>query len=540
MIKVHQHGLLPPCANARLVWDQIHKAHRYRNLLVEIECARRIAVRTLVGVKGAPLKPHQAQIDIINGLAADLRRGARALCACYWGTYQLVEDADQAMRKMPLWDDPRFVSWAGEGAVSVQLQGGLAPQLLTTDTQVQVLPRAAPLTRGPRQGQTPSTRKLLKLRVGSIKGKPVWAEWPLILDRDIPTSAIIKRVTVHCHRQGPRVTWSVEFTLDLPDVFNSTLDLSNCVGVDLGWRVSATGLRVCAWSDEIGTRAGELQLSEYDQGGFVRVDSLRSTRDQNFLAALKVLLSHRLQWPVGFRIKNMGQWRSPERLTKLVKFWRTCRFTGDALAFQQADQWRYHNEHLYRWEADQRMRTLRARREKYRLFAHTLVQQFDVLVLEQFDLRTFATRPTPADPIIDKVGRRETQQEEKARAYRHMAATSSLRLILENAFKSKGKLAVRISAHYTTKICHDCKHIEHFNAAKDITHACTRCGVVWDQDDNAAKNLCERYRTGQTAGSARIANTAESAEKVETRWARAKRMSHEKLTARNISSNGAE
>ena len=45
---VYQYGLLPPTRNAELVNDQMRLAHRYRNVLVEIERDRRTQVSAIL------------------------------------------------------------------------------------------------------------------------------------------------------------------------------------------------------------------------------------------------------------------------------------------------------------------------------------------------------------------------------------------------------------------------------------------------------------------------------------------------------------
>lgn len=536
MIRVYRYGSLAPTVNANLVRDQMHAAHRYRNQLVEIERGRRLAIRSLIPAgtdddKRAWLKSHKSEVAVIDERAADLRRGARALCEAHWGTYLLIEDADQASRKMPIWDDPRFVRWEGEGAVSVQLQGGLDVKGLSSDTQVQL--------------PAPDHRKhaTLRMRIGSEGRAPIWAEFPIKVHRPIPETARIKCVTMHVRKCGRRDVWSVDFTLELPEPIQIEKGSQGIVGVDLGWRVTGNELRVCAFTSEDGKDIGELRLSAHDLGGFERVETLRATRDQKFNEAKASLVALKLVWPevLAVRAAHMSQWRSAARLASFIRLWRNHRFAGDEQAYISAESWRYHDEHLWQWEASQRAKSLRSRREKYRIFAADLASKYDTLVLEEFDLRTFAKRPTKEDPIIDKHGRRETQQAERARAYRHLASTSELRMILEQAFHRRGKTSCRVSAVDTTRICASCGVVDReFDAAAEIDWSCKACGAEHDQDHNASDNLCERYRALEKSGSARTRKPA----KGEARWAKAKRLRAEKDaakdTARNAAGNSAE
>ncbi|MBW2673151.1 MAG: hypothetical protein JRD89_07015 [Deltaproteobacteria bacterium] len=166
--RVYQYGLLRPTGEADLVWEQLHSAHRYRNLLTELERKRRDSLRSIMSSyadiavleqaateandkrqealgavkyarkcsrsrsesqaarqqlqaarklvkvarealrerRRALLEDESArlQCDEVNAWAGAQRRAARAECGCYWGTYLLVEAAMDAAQKSPLYD----------------------------------------------------------------------------------------------------------------------------------------------------------------------------------------------------------------------------------------------------------------------------------------------------------------------------------------------------------------------------------------------------------------------------------------------------
>jgi hypothetical protein len=168
MIRVYKYHLGPPSEGADLVREQMLLAHRYRNVLTEIERARRAAIRELnlaagdvpaltvraeeataceeVAVRAVKAQRAKTrsrsetdqlrqalraarskrsecvrmvrearallrddpelkeQNDAINQRAKIMVRGARALSGVFWGTYLLVEDAAQASAKAPLYD----------------------------------------------------------------------------------------------------------------------------------------------------------------------------------------------------------------------------------------------------------------------------------------------------------------------------------------------------------------------------------------------------------------------------------------------------
>lgn len=202
-IRVYEYGLLPPHINGDLIDQQMVKAHRYRNMLVEIERERRDKVRAAMGAH-PDLAPLEEQLRSLNQQRDDMRisiqnhrrrtrkrdepaewrqavkdltgqikplrdqvktvrkavaedstvkaamaaaeehakirlKKARAECGVYWGTYLLQEQAADQARKERT--PPRFVRWQGEGRVSVQIQKGIPlSELWGEDTQIQIQP----------------------------------------------------------------------------------------------------------------------------------------------------------------------------------------------------------------------------------------------------------------------------------------------------------------------------------------------------------------------------------------------------------------
>lgn len=200
-IRVYEYGLLPPHTNAARVHEQMVRAHRYRNMLVEIERERRQKVREAMGAHpdlapleeqlrtlverrdavregiraqrrrtrsrsespearqavkdlAAQIKPLRDQVKAVRKAVAEdstvreamagaeasakaRLKKARHDCGVYWGTYLLQEAAADQARKERT--PPKFVRWRGEGRVSVQIQKGIdLDDLFGSDTQVHV------------------------------------------------------------------------------------------------------------------------------------------------------------------------------------------------------------------------------------------------------------------------------------------------------------------------------------------------------------------------------------------------------------------
>jgi hypothetical protein len=361
------------------------------------------------------------------------------------------------------------------------------------------------------------------------------------LHRPLPEGGRIKRVNVSLRRRGPHEEWSVEVTVDLGAVVPTGHGIG-AVAVDLGWRVVPGGLRVARWGGE--GVSGELCLTDWDLGGLTKPDELRSIRDRNFAAAREELgawlkAQDPASLPAWFvtATQHLGQWRSIARLVNLVRRWGAARAEDAAArqtlgrfaaslrpddedAYVALEAWRYRDHHLWAWESAQRVSSLRHRREVYRVFAAHLARRYEVLVLEDFDLRRIATRaPVGADQAENEV----------ARHHRQLAAVSELRLCLVQAFAARGGRVVKLPAVDTTRRCHACGHVEVFDAAASIHHTCSRCQATWDQDDNAWRNLLDlwyaeeaRKRSTTAPEATEVASDGEAAGTQPSRWARAR------------------
>jgi len=543
--RVYKYGCLAP-KDPEPIIEQMYQAHRYRIQLVLIERARRAAVRAILPTdrkkwsEAMKVASTEIEIAVINERAAELRRGARDLCGVYWGTYQLVEAADQASRSdLPLTEDPRWPPWTGEGVVSVQLQGGLEESLIETDTQIQVIPSD--------HGKK-SEFVTLRIRIGSHRRQPVWAEWPCRMHRPLPEGAILKRVTVHRILEGARTSnpksgrrehWEVQFVIEQP-LLNPRHG-HGIVGVDLGWRRIGDELRVCAFADEK-SESGELRLSAHAIGGFRRTETLHATRDIMRNKAIVIVLAMRADpnAPTWFKEETAyaHAWRAPRRIPMLIASWRKNRWAGDEESFSWLSYWLERDRHLWQWESDQRRKNRHAKRKFYEKFAAELAERYETLVLEKFDLRVFSTRPDEK-AFVGPDGRKESQQEEQARAWRHLAGTYELRLVLENAFLTRGGGVCRVPADDTTRTCSSCGLVVRRDFASSIHWICD-CGVEHDQDKNAGTNLCERFRACEKAGAARVRKAGKRKGEMESRFVRAKKKKIEKLSAREAASKAVE
>ena len=506
-------------------------------------------------------------------------RAARAACSCYWGSYLLQEQAVDAAKKSKA--PPHFKRWTGDGRVSVQLQGGISDtELFAADTQIQIAP-VSPDAHDPGKSRGVhrlASRTILRLRVQSTeKGKPIWAEWPMILHRPIPEGARVKVATVSRRRRDcRRWDWRLLLTLEIPEGIAPAraLPQTGAVALNLGWcqrpgdvvragyvlsndgavdhevvvqrstidrveksealrsqrdkDLDAMRALLVPWMRErettlpewlvdrtIFSRAPRTEQSSREQLDAPRVETVDPS--PSFVLPREQLDAPRVETAGSMRTRSwhVAQWRSAARFRALALAWRSQRFDGDDDGYQILESWRYRDEHLERYESGMRRGGLLDRRERYRVLASELAAKYRTLIVDDFDLRQFQRSPAPEEERVERATSKRNQ--------RH-AAGSELRGALLNAF---GPARVqKQSSVDVSRACHGCGQIDEWDRSAVREHTCTGCSAAWDQDQNACKNLIGRWRTSEQLGadeSTETARDAKSAPKKESRSERLRR-----------------
>lgn len=596
-VKVLKYGLLKS-HDDEVVREQMRLAHRYRNKLVEIERARRAARREVeigAGLATASQAVASADAAVAQALAAvsaykaatragsvpaelrealaghraalataraefravrkalredpallaacaevdqrssEAHKAARAACGVYWGTYLIVEAANDASAKsLPLWDgaapsDPHFVRWDGEGAVGVQIQGGMAVAALGESTVVRIVEVECPhgSKADPASRLSQKRRRVeLWLRVGSGEGRaPRWARFPMVMHRPFPEGARIKCVSVVLRTVGPREEWSANFTVETPAPEARTGDVA--VAAHFGWRKMPDGsVRVAVYGAE-GEAPREVRIPEEALRVSERPDELRGTRDARFNAAIAGFRALRDRAPEGIPawvIEAAKGVRSVSRFAPVVRRWAHeagLRVTHadylawaepsvDAWTLRDLAIWRYHDHHLWTWECDLRQKVIARRKALYQQVAAQIAQRADVLVVDDFDIRDVATK-------------REENDIQAARAQRVRVAPAELRLLIRNAVVSRGGQVVKVNPAGISTVCHVCGTEDQYDRAAHIEHTCSVCGTTWDQDHNALAHLLRRGREQRRLlQDAAPARAAEATAAPSSRWSRRK------------------
>lgn len=594
--RIWTYGLLPPRGkeDEKAVRDQLHRAHRYQNVLIEIERERRTAYRAARTAASPDLERLEKRVkeltdsietqrreikslrkatrertvhtaanrtlkllqteraqaskackaerlraaespelragaDAINTRATERVKEARNQSGLYWGTYLLIERAMEAAARGK--DDPKFKRFRGDGRVGVQIQKGMTVAELFSGEDTRL--RIRPLPEGTWDTRPGRRHALtgLQIRIGSEKGKPVWATFEdLLQHRPLPEDGIIKWAWLKLERIGTRTRWTFQLTLEsaafIPRKHKPSTD--GIVAVNLGWRQKEDkmSLRVALAVDEAGVER-ELVMPSKLRGAILHSDHIRSVNDKIFDEArkelgawMKTTPEHLPDW-VKEETEHLGAWHAHGKLVRVArrfeteltdegelgKLWHTwkvhrfqrgkdlydSRETVTAFAEERGLAglkamafwlfvWLKKNDHLYNWEASERNRALGYRKDLYRNWAVGLAREYQTLLIEKFDLREVAERPRPED--------NQDHVQAAARARTH-AAPSELRSALLAAFHGDH---VEQSADHNTLACKACGTVTDDMPADAVVITCPGCGSAHDQDRNNCENQLARYR----------------------------------------------
>lgn len=410
----------------------------------------------------------RAELDALNERTKRRIKRARQAAAglgLYWGTYNEIVQRADAGRKHG--GEMHFRRFSGDGTLTAQIIGGAtAGRCVGGDHSFFQVD-------GPVDGVK---YRRARMRIGSTDARdPVWLDVPAVIHRPIPADALIKSVSI-TKRAGKH---TVNVTVNVPKAAPRPPGVA--IAIDIGWRLLPHGVRVAYWGDSAGAH-GEVVVSRYELAEFDRIVSLRKICDRNrdaFLPSLAEWFRDRafpLDWP---DVSSIAQWRSGDRLARLIREWGDKRLPADQEIFEMACDWRRQYLHLSNWWRRLSERTPLRLREQYRVFAAAVARKYSTVFVEEFDLREVAKLPQPEEPA----------QATSASTYRQMVSPSVFRNALLNACNREGVTVQRLPAEYSTRVCHACGHAGKWDQAESVMHRCDKCEEVWDQDRNAAINL---------------------------------------------------
>jgi len=437
-----------------------------RHRLAKIEEEREALSKSL-GKANKPLYELPAVKESILALREQAKaqvREARAHCNVYWGTYQQIEAAiDQAKASSFSPDAPKYKAWSLDGRITVSAQGkecdidGLT-SCADTLAQLQLTPAPVPTSSGKERTQgNPLPR--LRVRIGSNEKRgPVFAEWPIKYHRPLPPGSKIKLCTVNRRSIGTHIRWYACFTIETSAAAPQAPTQARPVAVNLRWALARpedpSRIIAADWHD--GTTGGELIADEGAISQMEKSTSLQSIRDRE-LNSVKLIIknlfndllkslaaTNRLELATEHkeRLGHVHLCRSTRKLAGSIVWWRAHRLPGDDRLFAEMERWRKQDKHLLDWQACSAKKALNRRKNGYRTFAAKLADTYDILLIDNLNIAALAKKPEPEE---------ERKHNKQASRQRFAVSCSELRLVLENAFKMRGKAVVKIPAGMTSQ-----------------------------------------------------------------------------------------
>jgi hypothetical protein len=295
----------------------------------------------------------------------------------------------------------------------------------------------------------------------------------LVMHRQIPPDAIIKRVSLIGWKQSPTVDWEIHVAITAEIPFVQPAIGKRIVGIDVGWRMKDGKLRVAVSYD--GTKHSELLVCpEFRDSslGTVSLDRQRSCQ-QLCDAALESCKA---------KLKALGITIPPQaRNGFLMRMLRDVNTPSEALPILES--WRRDNDSLRRKIVLLGNAMSGRRNHRCREWAADIAERYDIIRIEALDL--------PRMYSLDANTEAKDRGEDAlwiSRGRRNLASVGLLISAIENAARMRGKAVERVGAGGSTNVCSKCFGDFEIGGGKR-DGKCNRCGRVADQDWNAAENI---------------------------------------------------
>lgn len=263
------------------------------------------------------------------------------------------------------------------------------------------------------------------------------------------------------------------------------------------------------------------RLAGLARGWLERVTQ-RLTVDENN-ALIDCIREYSRVWRHGTQTQDAEE--AFERLESCVARLYPLEARAEALLVAQLEAWRYWDQHLWTWEAEQRRGAREHRKHLYRNFGAMLARRYATLVTSDLDLSDVAKRKQRGeDGYAEDVN-------DKASSNRTVAAAGEARECIRYAFTVRGCQSVELPMGDVSRACHLCGSEETWGADSPLEHTCSACGATWDQDDNACRVMLAHPKAA-VAAEAKMAESIEPAR--EKSWAKRRRLAAEKRARESV------
>jgi hypothetical protein len=428
--------------------------------------------------------------DALDAVELDRRakvKKARQESGLYWCNYNAVIDSYNTARSRALKTGARlqFHAFDGTGRFVNQIQGGMSVDDLLNAKHSQVSIKSLPVDAftAPFRGERRRKQRTF-LTVTAYTGKDEAGKhfrrnltFPMIMHRPIPDDARIKEVEVVAKRIAGKIEWSVTFTCTT-DAEAPHHESQSACGLNFGWRQTANGVRVCTLADSVGHKE-HFHLPDTVIRRLQYCEQLQSELDE----AANELRAQIAEWLAVPCDSAPDEWReaaeiakrsrSPGKLIKLALLWRDWDFRQDWREI--AEEWRKADKRKRQEMENLRQKAINHRRDVYRNIGKRIADRYSMIGFGQLDLKK-AAQLVIADA-------EENTLPAEARRIRQMSCVSELVEWIEKQAVKAGATIIQ-ATRPVTGTCHVCGSRQSVKPDM-LHHHCTKCGSVWDRDENA-------------------------------------------------------
>lgn len=140
-------------------------------------------------------------------------------------------------------------------------------------------------------------------------------------------------------------------------------------------------------------------------------------------------------------------------------------------------------------------RNAMARKHLAHVTSRRLVRDYGLIAIEELRTRNMVAS---ARGTLEEPGRNVAQKRGLNRAILNVG-WHQFEMMLGYKLEETGGILVKVPAAYSSQECAACGHVDKENRKNQAVFVCIACGAVDNADINAAKVICDRALTGQTA-----------------------------------------
>lgn len=409
----------------------------------------------------------------------------------WWGNYNAVYASYNVARSRAMKEgvDLKFHRFDGSGRFTCQIQGGMTvEELFEGQKIVGVKPLPKDAYTHPYKGERRRLQRTeLSFTIYTKDNARRTLSFPMIMHRPFPEDVRIKHAVISKKRIGTNFKWSITITATKEgEKFQPDLSKKVACGINWGWKLLKNGsLRIATVVGSDNTEEHFILPADVVLK-FKYIDELKSKLDteiNEMHAAIKKFEFGDIPDEVlAEKIKKIR--RAPKigagKLAACVLLWKDNFADFQPVFLEKFESWRKVDKRKRNEISNLRGKLIRRRLDLYRNYAKKIANKYGLIGLHEFNLKKAALLETKAGE--------ETPLPKKVRYNRTIASISVFRdWIKKQAFKAKAQV-VEVKGPITV-ICHNCGTLIGKKDRTDFIWKCENCGIKWDVDTNAGKNV---------------------------------------------------